>query len=198
MVGGQEGACSVTHLSELFVLADRAGLLHDPDLAAERMPRALRRRSGVGRSPPPADPSRLSLNQKTTNNWSVQEAAEGCARAIECIGLRDKVSRRGSRSARIVRDAGLRVSSPAGGGACSPPSPPPSAGPPRRQSPRRRGSSHPRDRRASSSAAGAGEDLEAARAMVEEGIGELAPYAAEVGVKLAIEPFHPVLRRNAP
>jgi hypothetical protein len=37
MVGGQEGARSVTHLSELFVLADRAGLLHDPDLATERM-----------------------------------------------------------------------------------------------------------------------------------------------------------------
>jgi hypothetical protein len=37
MVGGQEGARSVTHLSELFVLADRAGLFHDPDLAAERM-----------------------------------------------------------------------------------------------------------------------------------------------------------------
>jgi hypothetical protein len=32
MVGRQEGARSVTHLSELFVLADRAGLLHDPDL----------------------------------------------------------------------------------------------------------------------------------------------------------------------
>jgi Protein of unknown function (DUF993) len=37
MVGGQEGARSVTHLSELFVLADRAGLLRDPDLATERM-----------------------------------------------------------------------------------------------------------------------------------------------------------------
>ena len=41
MVGGQEAARSVTHLSELFVLADRAGLLHDPDLAAERMRRVL-------------------------------------------------------------------------------------------------------------------------------------------------------------
>jgi hypothetical protein len=41
MVGGQEGARSVTHLSELFVLADRAGLLQDPDLAAERMRRVL-------------------------------------------------------------------------------------------------------------------------------------------------------------
>jgi hypothetical protein len=41
MVGGQEAARSVTHLSELFVLADRAGLLHDPDLALERMRRVL-------------------------------------------------------------------------------------------------------------------------------------------------------------
>jgi hypothetical protein len=41
MVGGQESARSVVHLSELFVLADRAGLLHAPDLAAERMCRVL-------------------------------------------------------------------------------------------------------------------------------------------------------------
>jgi hypothetical protein len=65
----------------------------------------------VSSSPP--DPSRLSLNQKTTNNWSVREAAEGCARAgIGLIGLwRDKVSETGlSESVRVVRDAGLRVS----------------------------------------------------------------------------------------
>jgi hypothetical protein len=37
MVGGKESARSVTHLAELFVLADRAGLLRDPDLAAGRM-----------------------------------------------------------------------------------------------------------------------------------------------------------------
>ena len=37
MVGGQESARSVTHLAELFVLADRAGLIRDPDLAAARM-----------------------------------------------------------------------------------------------------------------------------------------------------------------
>src|SRR5918998_3919034 len=41
MVGGQESARSVVHLSELFVLADRAGLLPDPDLALERMRRVL-------------------------------------------------------------------------------------------------------------------------------------------------------------
>ncbi len=37
MLGGQESARSLLHLCELFRLADRAGLLRDPDLAAARM-----------------------------------------------------------------------------------------------------------------------------------------------------------------
>jgi hypothetical protein len=37
MVGGLESARSVTHLAEAFRLADRAGLLSDPDLAVQRM-----------------------------------------------------------------------------------------------------------------------------------------------------------------
>jgi hypothetical protein len=37
MVGGQQGARSLLHLSELFRLADAAGLLADPGLAASRM-----------------------------------------------------------------------------------------------------------------------------------------------------------------
>ena len=37
MVGGQESARSTQHLAELFRLADKAGLLRDPDLAVERM-----------------------------------------------------------------------------------------------------------------------------------------------------------------
>ena len=37
MVGGLESGRSVRHLSELFVLADQAGLLREPDLAAARM-----------------------------------------------------------------------------------------------------------------------------------------------------------------
>jgi Protein of unknown function (DUF993) len=37
MIGGAEGARSVVHLSEIFVLADKAGLLRDPELASERM-----------------------------------------------------------------------------------------------------------------------------------------------------------------
>ncbi len=37
MVGGQQGARSIVHLSELFRLADAAGLLADPTLACKRM-----------------------------------------------------------------------------------------------------------------------------------------------------------------
>jgi len=37
MVGGQQSARGVVHLSQLFSLADTAGLLRDPELAAQRM-----------------------------------------------------------------------------------------------------------------------------------------------------------------
>jgi hypothetical protein len=47
MVGGLESARSILHLSEVFRLADRAGLLRDPDLAVERMRRLLAL-AGVG------------------------------------------------------------------------------------------------------------------------------------------------------
>jgi hypothetical protein len=41
MVGGQQSARSLPHLAELFRLADRAGLLRDPDLARRRMAAVL-------------------------------------------------------------------------------------------------------------------------------------------------------------
>ena len=41
MIGGQESARSMVHLAELFRLADAAGLLVDPDLAARRMTTVL-------------------------------------------------------------------------------------------------------------------------------------------------------------
>ncbi|MGH7326466.1 MAG: dihydrodipicolinate synthase family protein [Candidatus Rokuibacteriota bacterium] len=41
MVGGLESARSVVHLSRQFVLMDQAGLLRDPEMAAERMGRIL-------------------------------------------------------------------------------------------------------------------------------------------------------------
>jgi hypothetical protein len=37
MIGGQESTRSTLHLAELFRLADAAGLLADPERAAERM-----------------------------------------------------------------------------------------------------------------------------------------------------------------
>jgi hypothetical protein len=41
MVGGQQSARSLLHLAELFRLADKARVLHDPDLAASRMSKFL-------------------------------------------------------------------------------------------------------------------------------------------------------------
>jgi hypothetical protein len=41
MVGGMESGRSVVHLSELLILADKAGLIKDPQVAAERMRRFL-------------------------------------------------------------------------------------------------------------------------------------------------------------
>src|SRR5260370_12419404 len=46
MVSGLERSRSAVHLSELFVLADKAGLLRDPESAADRM-RAFLALSGV-------------------------------------------------------------------------------------------------------------------------------------------------------
>ena len=41
MVGGLESGRSVTHLCEMLVLADRAGVIRDPSLASHRMQRFL-------------------------------------------------------------------------------------------------------------------------------------------------------------
>ena len=41
MIGGQQSARSVLHFAELFRLADKARVLHDPDLAASRMGKFL-------------------------------------------------------------------------------------------------------------------------------------------------------------
>jgi sugar phosphate isomerase/epimerase len=142
------------------------------------------------------DTARLSLNQQTTPRWSVREAVEGCARAgIPGIGLfRPKVAEAGLAScARLVRDAGLRVSSLCVGGRF------PAANAAERQA------RLDDNFRAVDEAATLGadalvivggpapdKDLQHARAMVEEGIARLLPYAVERGVKLGIEPLHPM------
>jgi len=142
------------------------------------------------------DLARLSLNQMTTRGWGVREAAEGCARAgISWIGLwRDKVQEAGLKeSARLVRDAGLGVSSLCRGGMF------PAA------TKAERAARIDDNRRAVDEAAVLGtdvlvlvcgaapdRDIDAARAAIEEGIEILIPYAEEAGVRLGIEPLHPV------
>jgi sugar phosphate isomerase/epimerase len=141
---------------------------------------------------------RLSLNQVTTNQWSVRQAAHGCAQAgIGWIGLwREKVAEVGvPAAARAVRDAGLRVSSLCRGGFFPAPD---VAG---------RVRAIDENRRAVEDAAALGadvlvlvcgglpansRDLPAARAMVHDGIAALVDDAAACGVRLGIEPLHPM------
>jgi hypothetical protein len=46
MVGGLENARSLAHLAQLFMLADQAGLLREPELAVERMQRVIATHGG--------------------------------------------------------------------------------------------------------------------------------------------------------
>jgi len=47
MIGGSESARSIVHLAEIYTLADDAGLLRDPEMAAERM-KAVLALAGIG------------------------------------------------------------------------------------------------------------------------------------------------------
>lgn len=139
--------------------------------------------------------SRLSLNQRTIRGWSVPEAVAGCVRAgVPAIGLwREEVAAVGvDVAARLVRDAGLQVSSLCRGGFFS------------------AATSEERAARAVDNRAAVDEcvtlgtdvlilvcggmvdDLDRSREQVAEGIAELAPYAGERGVRLAIEALHPM------
>ena len=143
-----------------------------------------------------ADPrlARLSLNQMTTRRWSVRQAVEGCARAgIPAIGLwREHVAEAGlEASARLVADAGLRVSSLCRGGFLT-------SGDARALDDNRRAI----DEAATLGAAclvmvvgglpDGSRDLGAARERVASAVAELAPEAGRAGVRLALEPLHPM------
>ena len=139
---------------------------------------------------------RLSLNQITTERWSLAEAVDGCLRAeIPWIALwRHKVAECGlAESKRIVKNSGLRVSSLCRGGMF----------PGVDQADRQKKLDD--NRRAVEEAAELGaevlvlvcgpsadKDIASARKMVAEGIEQLLPYAKECGVKLGIEPLHPM------
>lgn len=150
---------------------------------------------------------RLSLNQWTIRNADVREAVEGCARhGIGAIGLwREHVAEFGlTATAALVREAGLRVSSLCRGGFFGRPGwlednraavdeaaelgaeclvlVPGGLFPsdlPSDNSNKRRGGR-------------GGDRLTAAREHVAAAVAEVVPYARERGVRLAIEPMHPV------
>jgi sugar phosphate isomerase/epimerase len=140
--------------------------------------------------------NRLSLNQATTQNWGMAETIEGCARAgVRWMGLwRHKVEEIGlAETALRLSGAGLKVSSLCRGGFF------PAA------SARERQQRIDDNVRALDEAAQLGanvlvlvcgpapdRDLDAARQMVEDGIRAVVPYAAQRGVRLAIEPLHPM------
>jgi sugar phosphate isomerase/epimerase len=143
-----------------------------------------------------SDYTRLSLNQITTNRWSLAEAVDGCVRAeIPAIGIwRNKIAEVGLKASRqLVHEAGLRVSSVCRGGFF------PAATREERQ--RRIADNRQAIDEAAELEAGTlvlvcgaapDRDIKAARRMVEDAIAELAPYAAERQVTLGIEPLHPM------
>lgn len=143
------------------------------------------------------DLERLSLNQITTDRWSLSEATQGCVKAgvPEIAIWRHKLVEAGGvkAAARLVKDTGLRVSSLCRGGMF------PAA------TAAKRASRIDDNRRAIDEAAELGtdvlvlvcgpapdKDIAGARAMVEDGIAQIVPYAESCGIKLGIEPLHPM------
>jgi sugar phosphate isomerase/epimerase len=141
---------------------------------------------------------RLSINQETVKQWSLPELAAGCAAlGVTQVGLwRAPVQEYGvERAARLMRDSGLTVTSLCRGGFFTASDPKP------------RAAALDDNRAAIDEAAALGtgtlvlvsgglpdgdRDIAAARERVAEAVTVLAPYAAERGVRLAIEPLHPM------
>ncbi|MET7494839.1 sugar phosphate isomerase/epimerase family protein [Streptomyces sp900116325] len=144
------------------------------------------------------DLSRLSINQETIKQWSLPELTEGCVKAgIDKVGLwRAPVQEYGvERTAQLLADAGISVTSLCRGGFFTALDPAERA--------RALG-----DNRAAIDEAAAlstdtlvlvsgglpagSRDLHGARERIAEALAELGPYGQERGVRLAIEPLHPM------
>ncbi|MGW7515988.1 sugar phosphate isomerase/epimerase family protein [Streptomyces sp. NPDC054796] len=142
--------------------------------------------------------ARFSINQRTVKQLSLPELAEECGRlGITGVGLwREPVQEYGvEKAARLVRDAGLKVTSLCRGGFFTESDP----------DGRRRALDDNRAALDEAATLGTGtlvlvsgglpegsRDLAGARERVAEALAELGPYARERGVRLAVEPLHPM------
>jgi sugar phosphate isomerase/epimerase len=145
---------------------------------------------------PSPDYTRLSLNQITTNRWSLAQALDGCLRAeLPAIGIwRHKIAEVGlPECRRLVRQSGLRVSSVCRGGMFPAATAEERA---RRIDDNRRAIDEAAELAADTLVLVCGpppdRDIAAARRMVEDAIVQLVPYAQERNVTMAIEPLHPM------
>ncbi|MFI2758083.1 sugar phosphate isomerase/epimerase family protein [Streptomyces echinatus] len=144
------------------------------------------------------DLARFSVNQMTVRQLSLPELADACrASGVGQVGLwREPVRAYGvEAAAKLVRDAGLTVTTLCRGGFLT------------ALDPGERAAALADNRRAVDEAAALGtetlvlvsgglppgsKDLRAARERVADALAELAPYAGDHGVRLAIEPLHPM------
>jgi sugar phosphate isomerase/epimerase len=145
-----------------------------------------------------SDFSRLSLNSATTKKWTLAEAVDGCVRAgIPAIGpWRDIVHDAGlDKAARLIKDAGLRVSSLCRGGFLTARD---AAGQATALADNRAAilEAVALDTRELFLVVGGlapGEkDVMAARRRVADRLEDLVPFAVENGIRLVLEPLHPM------
>jgi sugar phosphate isomerase/epimerase len=139
---------------------------------------------------------RLSINQRTIRNWSIPQLVNQCpAEKIPFVGLwRDKIAETGlPETVKCLHGAGIKVSSICRGGFF------PAATLAEQEE------NFEVNCRAIDEAAAVGApvlvlvcggivsgDIDRSRGMVIEGIGRLLPFAEKAGVKLGIEPLHPM------
>ena len=139
---------------------------------------------------------RLSFNQITSKHATLEDCAQACVRhGVGWIApWRDRVQEAGlQHSARRLRDSGLRVSSLCRGGFFPAST---EAERLRRIDDNRRAIDEAEELEASSVVLVCGpapdRDIDGARKMVAEGIAALVPHARGRGIRLGIEPLHPM------